>query len=386
MTPILLLILFLESILIGIFLYIDILPYLKKKFFSKRYCNPNLDNATYIKLITNQALKQAISDATQMIRSDNTSFIFLFSIMIDNIRTGRYKTGWYFHFPKAFLFYGLIKIHEKRVEYKIIEDLFQKKFVNTYNEKKYKIDGIERTSIALVALYLYKKNNDSKYLNLINDTYSLIKKSTKKNGLVYYFNKGEHTDILYVDGLGMYIPFLKLYNEVFNNSEALDIAKTNLDFYIVNGTHNHLPFHNINGTIGLGPNNWGRGIGWYIIGLLFMIDVDKKYAKEANDLLDVLLSFQRNSFEWAQFIGTGKNYDASATLPILLLLQKLKPQFFTSNKQEIFDSLKSRTLLTGAIDFTSGDTGGINRYCDNLGESEFSQGLLLWLSSNCPIN
>ena len=154
MTPILLLILFLESILIGILLYIDILPYLKKKFFSKRYCNPNLDNATYIKLITNQALKQAISDTTQMIRSDNTSFIFLFSIMIDNIRTGRYKTGWYFHFPKAFLFYGLIKIHEKRVEYKMIEDLFQKKFVNTYNEKKYKNYGSNIPNASINGRYL----------------------------------------------------------------------------------------------------------------------------------------------------------------------------------------------------------------------------------------
>ena len=76
---------------------------------------------------------------------------------------------------------------------------------------------------------------------------------------------------------------------------------------------------------------------------------------------------------WSQFPGTSKNFDASATLPIMLLFASLYPEKYSVN--ELFNLLHPYTLKSGSITSSSGDTWGINLYSNTFSESEFSQAI-----------
>ena len=141
-----------------------------------------------------------------------------------------------------------------------------------------------------------------------------------------------------------------------------------------------MPHWFINKNIGIGQNNWGRGISWYILGILALSEVDEKYKTEAKLLADNLLKLQSRPFMWNQLVGIEANstFDSTATIPILILLNKVYPKLIRDNIKIIMSNLKSITLEDGTVMSASGDSSKAPFLNRSKGCSEFSQGLLLW--------
>jgi unsaturated rhamnogalacturonyl hydrolase len=74
-----------------------------------------------------------------------------------------------------------------------------------------------------------------------------------------------------VDTLGMLCPFLAAYGRDFKDARATELAKAQLQEFIDRNLDpsSYLPFHGYfaGGPYRLGAHAWGRGVGWYMLGL-----------------------------------------------------------------------------------------------------------------------
>lgn len=362
-------------IIILFFIYIDIILYFKATRVTPKHITKTITHSEYKELIDQYSMHMIQNSTIKMIHSDDLSFIGQIKRIKKNISPARYS--WKYNYPLAYLYIGLVQRYANdKNKLSIIDSLFIKDFVNTY-KSKYTLE-IGRYSIPYAAILLFEKNNNPIYKELIIDSYNFIEKNLDEEGLIHYFKTGFLSRHLYVDGLGMYIPFLVKYHKIFNCDKALKIAQKNFNYFITYGTNSYLPHYNINDKRPLGPNNWGRGIGWYILGLISLYETDLKYKIEARRLCKILMSLQLKPFEWAQFIGISNSFDSTATLPILILLKNTYPNYTKKNKDKIYQMLISKTTSKGSIYYASGDTQGIQRFNTLFGESEFSQGLLVY--------
>lgn len=366
-------------IIICFFIYINIVLYFKSVLVKTKFITKNISLSAYKELVEEYGMHMLQNKKIKMIHSDDLSFIGQIKKLKKTITST--KNSWRYNYPLAFLYIGLIQKYANNPnKLSFIDLLFTKDFIKTY-KSKYTLE-IGRYGISYAAILLYEKNKNPQYKQLIEESYEYIKESINKDGLIYYFKTGPLSKHLYVDGLGMYIPFLVRYYIIFHCEEALKIAQSNFDYFMIYGTNSYLPHYNIKNKIPLGPNNWGRGTGWYILGLLSLYETSLKYKKEAKRLCKLLLSLQSKPFEWAQFIGINNKFDSTATLPILLLLKKTYPNYIHKNKDIIYQMLISKTTSKGSIFYASGDTQGVQRFNTLFGESEFAQGLLIYLLSD----
>nr|WP_245987199.1 hypothetical protein [Maribacter vaceletii] len=151
----------------------------------------------------------------------------------------------------------------------------------------------------------------------------------------------------------------------------------------------HLPFHaiNINKKQGMGPNNWGRGMGWYMLALKSVINRNILQDDEYIDYTDKVNLFLKeiNSLKqdriYTQFPGTSYSFDSSTSTMLMYGENVLTPNKYS--RKDILDIYKDYIKQNGIIDLCSGDAYGVNKYSFNFGESELSQGVLLLLLSSC---
>ena len=206
----------------------------------------------------------------------------------------------------------------------------------------------------------------------------LMELKEEKLGIVYY-RKNESID--FVDTIGMICPFLVRYGATFNNQSARELAKNQLKYYINKGLDldSSLPAQALikRNNIKVGSYNWGRGIGWFIIGLsdYLRFTNDSSYLESYNKIQKTLFDLRTKDMVWTQFPGSCEDFDASSTTMIMYGLNSIL-EIYTKN--EIFSILKPH-IIEGIIRNTSGDTYYANRFSHSFGESELSQGFLLML-------
>ena len=351
--------------LLGIFIYVDIWPSFSQKYFAKQYLNNNISDSAYVDLCYHQALNMMTDDDLEISIYDDNSFVERYRRWkYDNEKSSNEELDFY----KNYLALGLLKY----------QAVFNKKnefYINTIHKIK-KYNHVTNTTSSWLALELYHKTNNKIYISEVHKGIDYLYSAMDADSLIHYWNN----DLLLVDGLGMYIPFLVEYYKTFGDKNALNLAKVNFDYFIRYGTCNNLPHWFIKKNIGVGLNNWGRGISWYILGLLALGEVDEKYQAKAKLLADNLLKLQSKPFKWNQFIGIEANstFDSTATIPILILLNKVYPQLIRDNIEIIMSNLKSITLEDGTVMSASGDSSKAPFLNRSKGCSEFSQGLLLW--------
>lgn len=366
-------------LLVTIFIYIDIIPYIIRKLNKPIFFKS--DYESFVSKVVDISLKMAKSPKVEMILDDNKDFISGLSNIITKLKKSNNKTKeWTYNFPKAFLILGLhdFYVNKNYEEINTIANFY----LNEFKNRSLKFDCLMRIPYALFFLKVYQKTQNSNLLIPVHEAYSKLLEWKCKDNIIYYFRKGKHmhANLHYVDGIGMYIPFLVEYYKTFNNLQAITIAKENMDYFINYGTDtNYLPFHNIYNNIKLGPNNWGRGISWFILGLISLFEIDEKYFNYGNKLLDTLEKLQKEKFIWSQFPGASYKTDSSATIPFLLLYVKLKRTLNESDLEDLRKTLIKLTLENGKIYYNSGDTRDINTYSKEFSTSEFTQGILLTL-------
>lgn len=371
-------IVFLCVFTLSLFIFIDILPYIRRKCLHESFLADNLKYEDYLAIVQKASWHMCNTNKTEMILNDERDFISQFALLLNRLKKESVHKEWIYNFPKAFLLIGLSDLCLSRIDLLERLEIISETYLEQYENKILKFDCIMRVPFALFFLNMYTLTKDKKYLIPAKEAYLNLLKWKGNDNIIYYFRNHPHQNLHYVDGLGMYIPFLVKYSTIMNEQFAMRLASANMDYYMMYGVDsNYLPFHNINNGIKLGPNNWGRGIGWFILGLLPLIDFDDKYRHYGEKLYHTLKILEYKPFLWTQFPGASHRIDSSATLPILLLYLKLNSKLSHSENTIILKNLISLTLINGKIGYTSGDTRDINTYSKVFSTSEFSQGLLL---------
>src|SRR5690554_2440614 len=281
------------------------------------------------------------------------------------------------NYPRAFLLKGLFdySLTEKK------QDLhkFQEYFDNYILSFDYEIKRIDQVPVGLVALDLFQTTGENKYYDFSKKVFQYVESLMDEDGLLSY-RKGQ--TVLYYDAIGLTVPFLTKYSQVVDG-RALEIAQQQIQYYVDYGLseEGYVPSHAIDKKtkIPLGSNNWGRGIGWYLLGLSSYYKETGEFEKEYRGLLNTLKNLRNEQGLWGQFPGSKDKFDASASLMYIYAELQNDPDSYS--KSELMRLMRSFISVEGEVLETSGDTYSTNYYSSTFGKSELSQGLLLSIIS-----
>ena len=220
----------------------------------------------------------------------------------------------------------------------------------------------------------------------------LIKNRIGEDGSVKY--RGFMEQYRYVDTIGFICPFLISYGIKYGQRDCIDLAIKQITLYDEFGFDNNvfLPFHayNINDKSHLGINGWGRGLGWYAIGLIDSYkqlpdeDKYKSYLKEnIIKLSNTVIKYQNVNGSWNWTITRPEARNDSSTTAILSWFL-LNASEIDEIHKECVDSfnkaikyLMTVTRRNGIVDFSQGDTKDIGVYSQLFDKMPFTQGLAI---------
>lgn len=134
----------------------------------------------------------------------------------------------------------------------------------------------------------------------------------------------------------------------------------------------------------LGIYDWGRGWGWYILGLIETADLPGNKKRILN-FSKQLLSFQREDGGFSCFVfNLNERFESSGSALFGLLFlhayQLSGDECYLNAAIKIEKSLMKATRRDGTIDFAQGDTKGIGFYSQKFNRLPFAQGMGLYLS------
>jgi unsaturated rhamnogalacturonyl hydrolase len=213
--------------------------------------------------------------------------------------------------------------------------------------------------------------------------YTLLKSKIGADGTIMY--RAATQNFRYVDTVGFVCPFLTKYGLEFEQEEAVDLAISQIKYFEKFGLlDNKIPCHayEIHTKNPVGIFGWGRGVAWFIIGVLETYKQlpdnhqEKKYLQNIlSDLAKTLKKYQKEngSFSWNIFL-TDDRSDSSATAVFAWLFKEIN---YNEEAIKALDYLKSVTRRNGAIDFSQGDTKAIGVYSQNFDILPFTQGFVL---------
>ncbi len=219
---------------------------------------------------------------------------------------------------------------------------------------------------------------------------ALIEGNINEYGMISYTG-GRDNPEMYVDTLGLTCPFLALYARVYGVSACEETAYRQLMMYhqfgLLNGTA--LPNHafDIRSKLPLGVFGWGRGAGWYVIGLMDTYceletqryrDAVRQWIVEAAENYH---SYQRKDGGFGSILQRANTYDSSATAVLAWFYAEcfdlLEQEAYRTAADRCLSKLLTKTRITGAIDECQGDTKGIGIFAQTYDVMPFAQGMAL---------
>lgn len=360
----------------------DSVPFLYHRYEHKLTQNKKsiLDTNSPEKTIVNCALTMAKSEKVKMIWREQASFTEGI-LNLRNFNSDKYFRK--YNYPRAFLISGLTEYAKTKNDtllmlqvVKVFDNYIDRKGMPTFNFNK-----VDQVPFGVAAINLYQFTNDIRYKKFADYIYvKLLSFQETENDIILY-RKGQKQQLN--DVLGMICPFLIRHNEITNDNQALILAQKQLQYYINYGVdkETYLPSHAINlkSNIKIGPVNWGRGIGWYIIALSEFVKNEKTYSDELNGLISTLNKLATKDSIWTQFPGSSDRFDASTSTMFMYAINLVHPN--TYSVESVLKILGKYIDSEGKILSTSGDTQGVNDYSKSFGDSELSQGMLLMILS-----
>lgn len=309
--------------------------------------------------------------------------------MTDSLRETLAGEKHLYFYPKAYLFAGLTEYGLRKANKRIMDNV--KSYFEYYIDKdgrpSFAVDKVDQVPFGIAAINLYKMYGDVKYRQMADYLLQkLIAWSDSGTQLIPY--RSPDDPVYYVDTLGMVCPFLVRYSEEFKDARAMALAERQIRHYVEHGIdkESFLPFHGIlkMGGIKLGPTNWGRGIGWYLLALAeYRKYGGNQFEVESQGLAKTLARLADNDSTWSQFLGTSKQFDATATTMFMYGINVIFPGSYS--REHSIDAL-GRYIKDGVIKMNSGDNLDINQYSRTFGDSELSQGILLMLIGSAGMN
>ncbi|KIL52977.1 glycoside hydrolase family 88 protein [Jeotgalibacillus campisalis] len=371
--------------IVAVIIIIDLLPIISD-WLGRIHIGRYDDLKSWNTAITNRGIKWLIQTPKAKI-TDNTRFV-----AIDMIR-GNYSKRTIQYWQEASLMLGLLEL----VKYS--NDTKAKEKVKLYLNTHFDSDGQwlkKPTEIdsAILAYSIMKINfvESDKYKPALDHIWNLIKLHIGKDGTVRY--RKAMDDYRYVDTIGFICPFLIVYGIKYEKNECIDLAISQIIKYEKHGMHKHyfIPCHayNVNQEIPLGLYGWGRGLGWFAIGLIdswnelpfsnphkmALTKLVEKYAK-------TIIDFQNENGSWNWTVTrpeTRSDSSATATLAWFLInaasVTEIEDVCLVRGEKAL-NFLKSVTRRNGEVDFSQGDTKDIGVYSVLFSKLPFTQGFAI---------
>ncbi|WP_373459713.1 glycoside hydrolase family 88 protein [Paenibacillus harenae] len=321
--------------------------------------------------------------------TDNTRLVF-----IDMLR-GNYTKSAIQQWQEAALLLGLseqLKEAKDDTIQSAINQYLNTKFDSNgqWREKPAHVDG----AILAYAIMKIDHVDPDRYKQALDYTWNMIREHIGEDGTVLY-RKGMK-DYRYVDTIGFICPFLVTYGLKYKADECIQLAVKQIQEYEKYGMleRHHIPCHayQVKGKLPLGLYGWGRGLGWYAIGLIdawqelpaghehkqALTDSVSKFARSA-------LAFQRESGNWNWTVTRPESRADSSTTATLgwFLANAAKigdiSQECSKGANSAVDYLMKVTRRNGAVDFSQGDTKDIGVYAMLFNRLPFTQGFSMRL-------
>lgn len=316
-------------------------------------------------------------------------------IIIDMLK-GNYSKSEIQYWQEAGLLLGLVERFKQHND----EDVRQE--INKYLSRKFDSNGNwivkpKNVDIGILAYALMKIEfiDINKYKPALDYTWELIREHIGEDGTVGY--RKSMMDYRYVDTIGFICPFLISYGTKYNKIECVNLSIKQIESYVNNGMlqGNYIPFHayKINSNTPLGLCGWGRGLGWFGIGL---IDSWKELnpGPQKRYLEDVVRNFTRTVIEYQNSNGgwnwtvmrTESRSDSSTTATLgwviinASVLEDISELCINSSNR-VVGYLSKVTRKDGSVDFSQGDTKDIGVYSMEFNRLPFSQGFSIRLIS-----
>ncbi|PEP81538.1 glycoside hydrolase family 88 protein [Bacillus pseudomycoides] len=321
--------------------------------------------------------------------TDNTRLV-----VIDMLK-GNYTKSTIQHWQEASLVLGLseyVKHNDDKEMKSEIEKFLNSKFDSNgqWLEKPKHIDG----AILAYAIMKLEYIDINKYKKALDYTWEMIKEHIGEDGTVEYrkFMKSYR----YVDTIGFICPFLVCYGTKFNKDDCIDLAVKQIKEYEQYGMldKHSLPCHvyKIENKVPLGLYGWGRGLGWFAIGLIDAwneLPQDSKYKfafeESVKRFAEAAMSFQQDNGSWNWTVTRNESRSdssATATLGWFMLnaskIEKVSKECLDSTEKAMSYLMKV-TRKDGAVDFSQGDTKDIGVYSTLFNILPFTQGFCIRL-------
>ncbi|WP_396166556.1 glycoside hydrolase family 88 protein [Flavobacterium sp.] len=313
-------------------------------------------------------------------------------LIIIDILKGNYKRTAIQHWQKAALILGLTECYKKTKNTlcrKEVDAFLKSNFPNgNWREKPTEIDGV---ILAYAILNIPWINHDN-YKSVYDTAYQLVQDLVGTDGTVAY--RKYTTDYRFVDTIGFICPFLVLYGVKFNKPEAIDLSIKQITTFNENGllSNTNIPCHtyNIKTNLPVGLFGWGRGMGWYAIGLIdawSILPSENSYKKVLElsviSFAKTAITFQNENGSWSWIVlDKSARMDSSTTATLAWFLANASSIESISTicipaKEKALEYLKSVTRRDGAIDFSQGDTKAIGIHSNEFDILPFTQGFCL---------
>lgn len=278
-----------------------------------------------------------------------------------------------------------------------------KKEIKEYLKKKFDQNGQwiqkpEHVDAGILAYSILKLDfiNSDDFKSAFDYTWTLIKNHIGEDGTVGY--RKSMQNYRYVDTIGFICPFLVSYGIKYNNNECIDLAIKQIQEYERHGMlekHN-IPSHayNIQTKTPLGLYGWGRGLGWYAIGLIDSwneLPQNNSYKKVLEQSVKKFaissLKYQQKNGAWNWTVSrneTRPDSSTTATLGYFMLnaakIEEISKECLTSTDKAI-SYLMTVTRRNGEVDFSQGDTKDIGVYSLLFNILPFTQGFCIRLKN-----
>jgi unsaturated rhamnogalacturonyl hydrolase len=324
--------------------------------------------------------------------TDNTRLILL------DILKGNYTKAAIQHWQQASLLLGL------NVFLKFNQDISLEKTILTYLDTTFDSKGQwikkpEYIDVAILAYAVMKLEfiDINKYKPALDTVWKLIKEHKGEDGTIFYRHSTKK--YRYVDTVGFICPFLVTYGLRYGKEECVELAVEQIRSYEQYGMHKEysIPVHayDFEKKIPLGLYGWGRGLGWYALGLMDSwkeLPVNNKYKTELEAYVikfaKAAINFQQDNGSWGWTVTRSESVKDSSTTAILgWYLVNAKEvsgnaEQYLSHSEKAFHYLMGVTRRNGAVDFSQGDTKDIGVYSNHYNLLPFTQGFCIRLAND----
>lgn len=319
--------------------------------------------------------------------TDNTRLI-----IIDKLK-GNYSNKAIQYWQEAGLIMGLTEYLQDNSDEEV--ELEIKRFLgNKFDTNGDWRQTPEHIDAAILAYSIMKINfiDTDHYKPALDRTLEIIKDHIGKDGTVQY--RKHMPNYRYVDTIGFICPFLVAYGKKYKKYEYIYLAVRQIQYFHENGmlSNKYIPFHayKVGSKTPLGLYGWGRGLGWFAIGLIDTWNELQNMSKEKQILEKLIKEFTHAIIKCQQDNG-GWNWnvtraetraDSSTTVTLawfLLNVAKIEDlsEKCLSSTEKALNYLMKVTRRNGAVDFSQGDTKDIGVYSMLFNNLPFTQGFCI---------